>query len=938
MTALGELLDALRADGFPIGVDDHVRVARLIALEGVAWTDEAELRVAVRALIAKDVRERAAFDAAWARVFAVKAVDARWAEAEGGPPRRGRTPAARRALVPLAVAAVAVIAVAVYVGTRPPHIVLPPVPELPDIPGSETPRIDSPRIDAPRIDDLGSATAPRALPPPPRDDVPATHDALDLGLAGLGGLAIALAGGAALLVRRRRARFVPGPYRYTPKIPAATRPVLATREIEDGAANLTWQTEAPGAELDIRRTIDATAARAGMPAIVYRPPPAAPRYLVLEEANRPWSFVYDELLRGLAREGVALDRYTFTGDPTWCTSLDGRERRPLRDLVEHCDAILAIGDAAVDPTTPGEPEWVRTLRHVPRRLWIVPSPRRSEGEAVLARDMLVGHGVATPLAALRPGADTRDPVAPPYPAVIDTAPASSLGFDALYTYLGDPAMRVLAALAVAGAPSVSGARWLSEQVLPLSADTWLRLVALPWLSSGTWPASLRARLVAWLRASAPSDADRADRAASEVLSASEPPPGSAAHLRWQLEVALRSANPRAAARPLLQTALHREVELHTGPSRRFAPVVAALGTLCLVGGLSWFALEHLPSHTPTPPDAAELIVAPPPPDTQVPDTRELVAIIDIDAGKPASYDAPTDAPVDAAPHLETPPPVTDETRFRQAIALLDQAANKASVGQCQPASTTVAAADKLVRGMSADVVRRLSETASQDIETYLARTHEQVLDCAMHALLVAHREELQPCLKARAMLELSAMVDTDGTMSSMVITGGDADCLEKVITRYLVTPAPPARAHGLGRLALDPSQSAYVELGPLDGTVPKLDADDLSAMRSTVSVILSIAFPWSGPAPATGFWIDGGPSEVTTATADDGAKRLKCSVRFQVYKLPDKSIIGTASGSASVANVSDPKALEKCLDAVAEDVVRKQVIPLITRSTAPATK
>src|SRR5687767_14949735 len=62
---LGELYELLRADGFAIGVDDHVRIGRLLARDA-AWTPET-LRIAIASLVVKEPKERAAFDACWTR-------------------------------------------------------------------------------------------------------------------------------------------------------------------------------------------------------------------------------------------------------------------------------------------------------------------------------------------------------------------------------------------------------------------------------------------------------------------------------------------------------------------------------------------------------------------------------------------------------------------------------------------------------------------------------------------------------------------------------------------------------------------------------------------------------------------------------------------------------------------------------------------------------
>src|SRR6185503_12514258 len=112
---LGELFDLLRADGFAIGVDDHVRVARLLACEA-EWTPEL-LRTSIAALLVTDPEERKAFDACWER----------WMPRIGPPPptetvRPALPPPRRRrsrtvVIVVAAFAAVAVGVLAVCAGS-----------------------------------------------------------------------------------------------------------------------------------------------------------------------------------------------------------------------------------------------------------------------------------------------------------------------------------------------------------------------------------------------------------------------------------------------------------------------------------------------------------------------------------------------------------------------------------------------------------------------------------------------------------------------------------------------------------------------------------------------------------------------------------------------------------------------------------------------------
>src|SRR3954469_9712075 len=161
---LAELYDLLRADGFSIGVDDHVRIGRLLAREA-AWTIEM-LRISVAALVVTDPQDRAAFDACWQR----------WLSSAGPQPvppvERPRPPAAtprrprrmRWVAGVLAVAAAASVAVVAMRGDPAPQgggTGAAPAPPAPDGSGSPAP----------------------AYPPPQRPPPP-SRTAIDLALVG----------------------------------------------------------------------------------------------------------------------------------------------------------------------------------------------------------------------------------------------------------------------------------------------------------------------------------------------------------------------------------------------------------------------------------------------------------------------------------------------------------------------------------------------------------------------------------------------------------------------------------------------------------------------------------------------------------------------------------------------------------------------------------
>jgi hypothetical protein len=173
-------------------------------------------------------------------------------------------------------------------------------------------------------------------------------------------------------------------------------------------------------------------------------------------------------------------------------------------------------------------------------------------------------------------------------------------------------MRAIASVAMVGAPSIALVRWLVERFqLELDEAAWLRVVALPWFRLATWPEGLQERLVTWLQASDTKLAGEVSSAATTLLVADEPPPGSSAHLRWELELAAAGvrAGDRASASAVVQkigaTALYREVPRKipgASPDRtnwRIGVSVLLGIALCVLAGIR---LE-LPGGAPATPPA-----------------------------------------------------------------------------------------------------------------------------------------------------------------------------------------------------------------------------------------------------------------------------------------------------------------------------------------------
>jgi hypothetical protein len=614
---MAELMDGLRAEGFPIGVDDHIRIGTVLALDR-EW-DEAELRLAIRSVLAKDPAQSAAFDAVWKRLFSPVVTERPRVDVVSVPPPvRRRVP---RAVLAAAVASVAVV-VTLVAWLRPARH----APVVHNDAGVQIAQGSSVRADAavtatpdasapveqplsaqgpgfgagqvaqPEVEPAREAVlAPKAQPSnervrlqaaPAVVEPPSHRRSIIPPLLFALGIAISLAGlSATLWLRNRRTRFVPGPFRYEVKFPVTRARLVHAESIDDCAAHLTWQdSEAESDELDVERTAIETANRGGSPVFVHRTPRGTPEYLVLEDVSQgteAWRQLYDEVLRGLVREGVHLVRFTYFGSPRLCTSLDGTVTRPLRELVEHCDALIVIGDAEVayDPVTDRAADWVPTLSHVARRLWIspVPSARWGRGADLISKNTAIAHGVARAFMKLGTEDERRAQQPHAYPAVIEQAPATALGLEALEGHLGPSAMRVLSALANCRQPTLAAARWFGELLeVDLSEDEWLRVAYTPWIRNGTWPAEVRTRLTGWLSERDAKAAKQAREALHAHLIANEPPAGSAAHLRWQIDLATASGNrSRGAVADVTASPLYREVETHNERGRTLADRIRA---------------------------------------------------------------------------------------------------------------------------------------------------------------------------------------------------------------------------------------------------------------------------------------------------------------------------------------------------------------------------
>ncbi len=823
---LAELYAQLRARGFAIGVDDHVRIGRLITRDAT-WT-LAALRVAIASLVTTDVRDRAAFDAAWtAWLGSTSAMPTAVA-----PAPLAAAPVARhvvRRVVAGGLVAVALAAIVAWLVPRPSPIavpvaidaaapavvatVAPDAAELRDAAASSAAVTTAPQGDLTAMPHvvldaaiaavdaapapIAAAVAPAApiAPPPPIvvEPAPSIGPLVAMFAAIVGAMLAAVAIVLALHAARRRKKFLPGPWTYRATIPPTTRPILGSLAIEDTASALTFQADAAGTELDLGRTVDRTLAAGGLLTPVYQQPHAAPVYVVLEDTARGterWRFLYDELLRGLAREGVELVRYTFDAVPETCGSPEGRPAA-LRDIVEHADALIAIGDGngGLDPDTDQPAEWIALLRQVPRRIWINPLPEAawSAGAKMIARETPMERGVARGVARLR-GAVVAAAPARALPAIIERSPSSAGAVIALRAYLGDEAFRLLCGVALAGQPTIAALCWLGEQLaVGLDETAWLNLATLPWIASGIWYDGQRERLIA---AASPELVRRVAPLADRLLAASEPAAGSAAHLAWQLDVSTRLAErgdrggasiiaARITSSPLAPAARRQLAALGLRDRRgRALAAYAGLGAALLVLGLDPLGrtAAHTPPRAASPTPGVELVaIDATRAELRIPVFEKTVSasvrLHDVEDERDFPFEVDRDArPIELIVVVEPPASSTERAALEQFVSRIPRSAHRQFVAFSASVTTfphdrDVGDLEPLRHAREAPVLRAAVDRGLRIAASYPRSAHARLLVVASGS-----DDELGPTPHALALraAQLGIPIDTIGDSTPTV--------------------------------------------------------------------------------------------------------------------------------------------------------------------------
>lgn len=534
------LLHALRGDGFSLGVDDHLRIGRLLATRDV-WPREL-LKASLRGLLAKSPDARDRFDAAFKQVWpaAVGATKDQPADPTEATVDVGETasmgwPRAGRFAVAVAMMAVVMLGARVYrhreqraVDSRHPAAATPTSMRGRAAQTTSTPApMDAPAtpidLESPEVRRDLSGVLPRA-PLVPRWIWPVSA-----------AFALSLGGLVSILVERARRRLAPvgGPWNFTVGLPASWRlPTFSRRSVERLADALAAKGDGSGhVEFDLPRSIEATVRAGGMPVLQWQREYASPQVaLAVHESARSvgWSRRYQELGAALRRAGVSLTRWRYRGDPTRLDSVDGPARGMALDRVTFdASVVLYVG--------PREHQTHRaTRRGLTTALWLDPTTGAATTEGIVK----ALEGGTIPLGVAAPGWGRPE-----------AGPEDAAAQRAWREWLGERGWRALQLAAFAPRPDPEFAAWMARATGgPLDEATELRLRALPWIEEGRWPAGWSRAAMVDLKREAPQIFRQGHAAYGRLLDAIRPVEGSAAAETWSGEAAARRRLERPESR------------------------------------------------------------------------------------------------------------------------------------------------------------------------------------------------------------------------------------------------------------------------------------------------------------------------------------------------------------------------------------------------------
>jgi hypothetical protein len=299
-------------------------------------------------------------------------------------------------------------------------------------------------------------------------------------------------------------------------------PLHAPETVRRAAQLLAVHRVEPSADLDARATVERSVANAG----VFTPVAGVRRvrveYLALIERSGPHdpqALLVEELVREVAAQGVFIEHFFYTGDPTICRPADPRSPAvPLVDLyAKHAGSTLLVfsdGRGFVSSVTGGLARWTAQLGQWSTRVLVRPATASRGHDAQLAElgftfatladfaDVLrsVNNGDRVPY---------REPAGETFPPLLLQSPRRWAGhqpppddeLDALkvelFRYLGESQYTLLCACAIYPQLDFELTLFLAREVVaqPPGAAGLQPLFALPWFAQGQMPAWLREALL-----------------------------------------------------------------------------------------------------------------------------------------------------------------------------------------------------------------------------------------------------------------------------------------------------------------------------------------------------------------------------------------------------------------------------------------------------------
>jgi hypothetical protein len=534
-------LDVLRSKGYSVGLNEHFALATL--LDHWDRTHAEEFGDAVAALVARNEDEVLGIRRLFVEIYLApppqKLVES---------PVAPSPPVPRRWLWMVAPGIAAVVAAAAVWTLYHPGPPPPPPPER------KPPVVQAP---APARQPF---VAPVALPPPPAPALPSPPQRIErritveiIASAFLAALALFWA-----LKTRHATRTwlretwasalaaLPGPYHFDLVL---RDPVgrLPRADVED-AANLLGRTFTPDAQarqLDVRRSLRMTLRRGLLPQLVYKPRRTAQSILVFQDVSqemRIWQPKIDTLLTDLARQGIPFERWYFDGDPRRVADRPFRTTTGFETVLrKHPGSpalIVSTGSGLESSLATGDRLWLDALRETLRKSWLTPvTDLRLWPPALGDRDLGLNVWPMTRAGLSRMAKDLAgiEGESPDRLKAHLLSAGTITGDDVerlkrLASVVPHPTPELLEVLRRRFAPDVPDAAVLhlladgsggpSAPVIRLSDDEVRRCMAAMRLETPQLEAAIRHTII-------------------DVLTDSKPTPGSAAHGRWQLSIALQ---------------------------------------------------------------------------------------------------------------------------------------------------------------------------------------------------------------------------------------------------------------------------------------------------------------------------------------------------------------------------------------------------------------